>query len=135
MFFQGVSRSRSPIRSWLLDQAHLAGIGNIYANEALFRAQIHPLRAAGSLRRIESARLLKAIRTVLREAIAARGTTLRDYRTTEGDTGSFGPRLRVYGREGLPCHRCGGMVARIVFGNRSAFLCPVCQKEESSSES
>jgi formamidopyrimidine-DNA glycosylase len=130
IFFKRTSASRSPIRSWLLEQTHLAGIGNIYANEALFRAQIHPFRPARSMSEEESADLLAAIREVLREAIEARGTTLRDYRTAEGDRGSFEPRLQIYGREGLPCPRCGAEVVRIVFANRSAFHCPVCQKEK-----
>jgi formamidopyrimidine-DNA glycosylase len=135
LFFEGTSTSRSPIRSWLLNQTRIAGIGNIYANEALFRAQVHPARQASSLDEGESARLLTSIRTVLEEAISARGTTMRDYRTAEGDRGDFGPLLRVYGRKGSPCPVCNTAVARIVFGNRSAFLCPRCQREGSSSAS
>lgn len=120
-------RSRSPLRSWLLDQTRIAGVGNIYACEALFRAGIHPKRPASSLDRAESARLLSALREVLLDAIRARGTTLRDYRTAEGEEGDFGPSLHVYGREGEPCPRCNTPIERIVFGNRSAFLCPRCQ--------
>jgi formamidopyrimidine-DNA glycosylase len=124
----GLSRSRSPIRSWLMDQTRLAGIGNIYASEALFRAGIHPHRAARSLDLSEAQLLLDAIRSVLSEAISARGTTLRDYRTVSGDVGGFGPALEAYGREGEPCVRCNTPIERIVFGNRSAFFCPKCQK-------
>ncbi len=123
-----LSRSRSPIRSWLLDQTRLAGIGNIYASEALFRAGIHPHRAASSLDQNEARFLLDAIRSVLSEAISARGTTLKDYRTASGDIGGFGPALEAYGREGEPCVRCNTPIERIVFGNRSAFYCPRCQK-------
>jgi formamidopyrimidine-DNA glycosylase len=123
-------RSRSPIRSWLLDQTKIAGIGNIYATEALFRAGIHPHRPARSTDEEEASRLLGAIRRVLSEAIRARGTTLRDYRTASGDRGSFGPSLQVYGREGQPCLRCKTPVQRVVFGNRSSFFCPRCQPEE-----
>jgi len=123
--------SRSPIRSWLLDQTRIAGIGNIYAAEALFRAGIHPGRPAGSLTAEESRTLLAGIREVLREAIRARGTTLRDYRTASGDLGSFGPRLQVYGRAGEACPVCKCPVERIVFGNRSAYFCPRCQPEPS----
>jgi formamidopyrimidine-DNA glycosylase len=123
-----LSRSRSPIRSWLLDQTHLAGIGNIYASEALFRAGIHPTRPARSLGPGEAELLLAALQGVLSEAIAARGTTLRDYRTASGDFGGFGPALEAYGRDGEPCPRCNAPIERIVFGNRSAFFCPQCQK-------
>jgi formamidopyrimidine-DNA glycosylase len=122
-------RSRSPIRSWLLDQTKIAGVGNIYASESLFRAGIHPRRPSQSLARQESRRLLTAIQDVLEEAIRARGTTLRDYRTASGDRGGFAPSLRVYGREGDSCLRCNTIIERIVFANRSAFLCPRCQSE------
>jgi formamidopyrimidine-DNA glycosylase len=133
-FFEGTSRSKSPIRSWLLDQTRIAGIGNIYANEALFRSQVHPTRPACSLSETETALLLASIRIVLKEAIDLQGTTLQDYRTAEGGRGDFGPLLRVYGREGSPCSVCETAVARTVFGNRSAFFCPKCQQEASSSE-
>jgi formamidopyrimidine-DNA glycosylase len=123
-----LGRSRSPIRSWLLDQTRIAGIGNIYASEALFRAGIHPKKPARSLHRQDSERLLKAVREVLSEAIRARGTTLRDYRTASGDRGTFGPALQAYGREGEPCLKCNTPIERIVFGNRSAYLCPRCQE-------
>ncbi|MFW6201232.1 MAG: bifunctional DNA-formamidopyrimidine glycosylase/DNA-(apurinic or apyrimidinic site) lyase [Gemmatimonadota bacterium] len=121
------SASRSPIRNWLLDQRRVAGIGNIYANEALYRAGIHPARPANTLDADDAARLRAALRAVLREAIEARGTTLRDYRDSRGEAGRFEPRLRVYGREGEPCPDCGGTIERIVIGNRSAFVCPGCQ--------
>ena len=124
---QRMARSRSPIRSWLLDQTRIAGIGNIYASEALFRARIHPKRPAQSLGSRESASLLKAVRDVLSDAIRARGTTLRDYRTASGDRGGFGPSLQAYGKEGVPCPRCNTPIERIVFANRSAFFCPFCQ--------
>ncbi len=126
---EGLARSRAPVRSWLLDQRRIAGVGNIYANEALFRAGVHPARPASSLSREEAGRLHGALRRVLREAIRARGTTLRDYRTAEGGRGGYAVRLRVYGREGEPCLRCKTPVERVVFGNRSAFFCPRCQPE------
>lgn len=121
-------RSRTPIRNWLLDQRRVAGIGNIYANEALFRARIHPARPANSLSRAETNRLRDAIRDVLSEAIRVRGTTLRDYRDARGEAGGFEPLLRVYGREGQPCPVCGTPIERLTLGNRSAFYCPRCQK-------
>jgi formamidopyrimidine-DNA glycosylase len=126
-FHAHLSRSRSPVRSWLLDQTRIAGVGNIYANEALFRVGIHPRTAANEISAVDAGRLLRALRRVLREAIKARGTTLRDYRTATGDMGSFGPALRIYGRDGEPCPRCKSPIERIVFANRSAFLCPQCQ--------
>ena len=122
-----MARSRSPIRSWLLDQRRVAGIGNIYANEALFLAGIHPAVPARAIPEGSVAPLHRSIRRVLRAAIAACGTTLRDYRDPAGLEGSFGPRLVVYGREGEPCVKCGGVVLRTVIGNRSAFYCPHCQ--------
>lgn len=121
------TRSRSPVRNWLLDQRRVAGIGNIYANEALFRARIHPARPTNTLDATEVARLHRALRAVLRDAIRARGTTLRDYRDGAGETGTFEPRLRVYGHDGESCPRCGDAIQRIVLSNRSAFFCPTCQ--------
>jgi formamidopyrimidine-DNA glycosylase len=123
----GLASSRSPIRSWLLDQRRIAGVGNIYANEALWQARVHPLRAASSLAPGEVRSLHRALRRVLRAAIRARGTTLRDYRDASGGEGSFGPLLRVYGREGDACPRCGATVERRVLSNRSTFFCPRCQ--------
>ncbi len=128
-FLERLSRSRAPIRSWLLDQSRVAGVGNIYANEALFRARIHPAQAAGALTASQAAQLLASLRAVLREAIRAQGTTLRDYRTARGGRGGFSFSLRVYGREGSPCPACKTTVRRIVLSNRSAFLCPRCQAE------
>ena len=126
--FRGsLAASRTPIRSWLLDQRKVAGVGNIYAVEACYRAGIDPRRPANALNPDEAETLHRAIVQVLDEAVRARGTTLRDYRDPEGEGGAFGPRLRVYGREDLPCGRCGTPVDRVVFGNRSAFLCPTCQ--------
>jgi formamidopyrimidine-DNA glycosylase len=125
-----LARSRSPVRSWLLDQRNVAGVGNIYANEALWRARIHPRRPANELGSAEARRLHRALRDVLATAIAAKGTTLRDYRTADGEAGSFAFSLSVYGRQGAPCPKCGTPVQRVVFGNRSAFLCPRCQPED-----
>jgi formamidopyrimidine-DNA glycosylase len=127
VFHQRLRGSKAPLRSWLLDQKRLAGVGNIYACEALHQAGIHPLRTASSLDPRESGRLLRELRGVLRKAIVARGTTLRDYRTASGEEGGFLPFLQAYGREGKPCPRCESTIIRIVFSNRSAFLCPTCQ--------
>ncbi len=119
--------SRTPIRNWLLDQRRIAGVGNIYANEALFRAHIHPARPANTLDADEAVRLHRALRAVLRDAIRARGTTLRDYRDGSGEAGTFEPRLRIYGRDGRPCPRCGHTIERAVLSNRSVFFCTTCQ--------
>lgn len=121
-------RSVTPIRNWLLDQRRVAGVGNIYAVEALFRARIRPTRRARTLTRRETAALRDALRDVLGEAIRARGTTISDYRDANGETGGFGLRLQAYGREGEPCVRCGTPIRRVVISNRSAFYCPRCQK-------
>ena len=127
-----LARSASPIRSWLLDQRRVVGVGNIYANEALHRARIHPRTPAREIGGKAARRLHRAIRKVLRDSIQAQGTTLRDYRTARNEEGSYAHRLRVYGRKGEPCPRCGATVERIVFGNRSAFFCPTCQPEPDS---
>jgi len=120
--------SRSPIRNFLLDQQRVAGIGNIYANEALHRAWVRPTRRARTLTRRETHALHGAIRDVLAEAIRSRGTTFSDYRDGEGRSGAFQFRLRVYDRQGLPCPACGTSIRRIVRSNRSAFYCPHCQR-------
>jgi len=120
--------SRSPIKTWLMDQRRVVGIGNIYASEALFRAGITPRRAARRLTRAETARLHGAIRDVLREAVDFRGTTLLDYRDADGKPGAFSARLRVYDRAGEPCRSCGEPIRRIVQGGRSTFFCGRCQR-------
>lgn len=118
---------RAPIKNVLLDQRRLAGVGNIYASEALHRARIDPKRPAGELDRDEVGRLHRAIRRVLRGAIAKAGTTFRDYRAVNGRSGSFQTSLRVYGKEGEPCERCRTPIERIVQAGRSTFFCPACQ--------
>ena len=122
-----LSRSISPIRSWLLDQRRVAGVGNIYANEALHLAGIHPRRPAKSVTEGEARRLHRAVRRTLRRAVENRGTTLRDYRDTSGNPGDNAAHLRVYGRGQEPCLRCSTRICRLVFGNRAAFYCPRCQ--------
>ena len=128
-FHAALSASRAPIRSWLLDQRKIAGVGNIYANEALHLAGIHPMRQARAIDRDDAAKLRQGVRRVLNRAIRAGGTTIRDYRTAEGAAGRYARRLLVYGRDGSPCARCGSEIRRVVFGGRSAFYCPACQPE------
>ncbi|HMO72546.1 MAG TPA: zinc finger domain-containing protein, partial [Paracoccaceae bacterium] len=121
---------RTPVKAALLDQTVVAGLGNIYVAEALFRAGISPRRLAGNLGPRRISRLVPAIRDVLAEAIAAGGSSLRDYRQADGELGYFQHAFRVYGREGQPCATpgCGGAVARIVQSGRSSFYCPRCQR-------
>lgn len=120
--------SISPVRNWLLDQRRIAGVGNIYAIEALYRAGIRPSRRARTLTKRETSRLRDTLRDVLQESIDARGTTISDYRDGSGEPGEFNTRLRVYDREGQPCLSCGATVKRVVMSNRSAFYCPQCQR-------
>ncbi len=122
--------SRMPIKVWLMDQTKLAGIGNIYASEICFRAQVDPRRSACTLGADERSRLTKVIPDVLKEAIERQGTTLADngYRGPGGERGRFAARLNVYGREGAPCRSCGVTVLRLVQCGRSTFLCPACQR-------
>jgi formamidopyrimidine-DNA glycosylase len=117
-----------PIKSLLVDQSLVAGLGNIYASEALFRARIRPTRKAGRLTRKEAAALTLATKQVLREAIAAGGTTIQDFRTPDGSAGRFQARLFVYGRTGEDCLVCrAAKIKRIVIAGRSTFYCPRCQ--------
>ena len=119
-----------PVKAALLDQRIVAGLGNIYVAEALFRARIDPRRAAGDLTAPNIASLVAEIRDVLSEAIAAGGSSLKDYRQTDGELGYFQHSFRVYDREGTPCptDRCTGQVTRIVQSGRSTFFCPICQR-------
>lgn len=117
----------APIKALLLDQRIVAGLGNIYACEALHRAGINPRTAGGRLSETRAERLVEAIRAVIGEAIAEGGSTLRDYARPDGELGYFSARFSVYDREGKPC-ACGGTVRRIVQGGRSTFYCPRCQK-------
>lgn len=118
---------RLPVKNLLMNQNRLRGLGNIYSSEALFLAGIHPARPASALGRAERAALYRALRRVLREAIAGQGTTVSDYRTGEGLPGGYQNRLRVYDREGEPCPRCGTRLERLVLAGRSAHFCPECQ--------
>ena len=117
----------APIKLLLLDQRIIAGLGNIYVCEALFRAGIHPKRAGGSISLERLRRLVPAIRGVLAEAIAAGGSTLRDFASPDGELGYFSKSFAVYDREGQRC-ACGGTVRRMMQGGRSTFYCPRCQR-------
>jgi formamidopyrimidine-DNA glycosylase len=122
-----IAGSRTHIKTWLLRQDKLAGVGNIYASECLFLAGIHPAREAGSLGRDECSRLLRFIRKVLRTAIEAGGTTFSTFQNVYGGVGSYQHNLKVYDHEGDSCPGCGRSIQRIVQAQRSTFLCPHCQ--------
>jgi formamidopyrimidine-DNA glycosylase len=121
------SRSRVDVKTWLMDQRRVVGVGNIYASEALFRAGIDPRRPANQVSGEEWERIRTGVRDVLREAIDFRGTTFLDYRDASGQKGEFALRLKVYDREGEPCVTCGGPIRRIVQAGRSTFFCETCQ--------
>ncbi len=122
-----LSKSRQALKVWLLRQDRLAGIGNIYASEICFAAGLNPLHPVNDLNYREVRSLLHAVRSVLREAVENRGTTLSDYRDARGDKGGHQFFLNVYRRENEPCPRCGGRIRRIVLQQRSTFYCPGCQ--------
>jgi len=124
---QLLAGSGRPIKSFLLDQTRLAGVGNIYADEALFEARIHPLRPANSLTAPEVNSLYRAIVTVLQGGIAHRGTTVRDYVDGEGGAGEFQNLLKVYRKTGQPCPNCGMPIQRNRISGRSSHFCPGCQ--------
>lgn len=116
------------IKQLLLDQSLVAGIGNIYANEILWRARVSPERTAELLTPVELGRMYRAMLAVLRAAVAHGGTTLRDYVDGSGNPGSFQSHLAVHAREGKPCLRCGKGIIRLKTGGRSSFICPSCQR-------
>ena len=118
---------RAPLKAALLDQRTLAGLGNIYVDEALWRSRLHPLRVAGGLERDELARLHRSIRAVLRAGIERQGSTLRDYALPDGAYGSMQDEFRAYGRGGEPCDRCATPLVKIVVGGRTTTFCPRCQ--------
>ena len=120
---------KTPIKSALLDQSVIAGLGNIYVCEALWQAGIHPRKAGGKVTMPQLRRLVPAIKDVLTRSIEDGGSTLRDFAQPDGNLGYFATRFHVYGREGEACHReDGGVIRRIVQGGRSTWFCPVCQK-------
>jgi formamidopyrimidine-DNA glycosylase len=123
-----ISGSRCEIKSFLLDQRRIAGLGNIYVCEALFRAKIDPARRCNGLSREEVESLVISIRRILRAAISNQGTTFSDFMASDGEPGSNQRYLRVFQREGRKCRRCGKEIRRLRQGNRSSYYCPGCQK-------
>jgi formamidopyrimidine-DNA glycosylase len=122
-----LARRRAPLKAVLLHQRVVAGLGNIYADEALWRARLSPLRPANGLDGDEVGRLQRAIRAALRTGIERQGSTLRDYATPDGSAGSMQDEFRVYGQEGEPCPRCGTQIAKGRVGGRGTWYCPRCQ--------
>jgi formamidopyrimidine-DNA glycosylase len=118
---------RAAVKPFLMDQAIVVGVGNIYASEALFIAGVHPKRAAGAISRRRYARVAAAVRSVLEYAIACGGTTLRDFLAPDGARGFFKQELLVYDRAGHPCKRCGAMIRAQTIGQRRSYWCPRCQ--------
>ena len=119
---------RAPLKAALLDQRTLAGLGNIYVDEALWRAKLHPTRPAASLGKPALVRLYDAIRKTLEIGIARQGSTLRDYALPDGESGSMQAEFRVYGREGEPCERCGTAISKTRIAGRGTWFCPRCQR-------
>lgn len=128
LFKKSLRQHRGMLKPLLLDQSFVAGLGNIYADEVLFRAGIHPRRQSHTLTPREASRLFHVIREVLEEAIENRGTSIRDYVDGEGKEGNYQNLLKVHQREGKPCPKCGKPIARVRLGGRSTFFCPRCQK-------
>ena len=124
---QRLAGRRAPLKAVLLDQRVVAGLGNIYADEALWRGRLNPLRPANEVTPAEAARLHRSIRAALRAGIDRQGSTLSDYRTPEGDPGGMQDEFRVYGRDGEPCPRCGTTISKTRVGGRGTWFCPQCQ--------
>ena len=133
-FRERLGRRSARLKTLLLDQSFIVGVGNIYADEALWRARIHPLRPADSLDEADVRRLHRAIRQVLRQGIDNRGSSFSDYVGVDGEPGDNAERLMVYRRTGEPCYRCGRRIERLVIGQRSTHFCPRCQRAPVGSE-
>lgn len=126
---RSIARGRTaPIKSFILDQRRIAGVGNIYADEALFRARIHPLRPAGRLTGAQWEALRVAIEDALRAGIDAKGASIDDFRHVDGAQGSFQDRFLVHTRSGDPCPRCGRPITKLVVGGRGTYVCEHCQR-------
>lgn len=127
-FATAISSRRSRVKALLLNQHVTSGVGNIYADESLWRARIHPMRIGAMLKRDEIHRLYRTVRDVLNEAIRLRGSSVSDYVDSEGQRGEFQQRHRVYQREGKNCFRCGSKIRRAIVAGRSSHFCPRCQR-------
>jgi len=126
--FKQILKTTKKIKSVLMDQERIAGIGNIYADEILFKARIHPFRKANSLTEIEIKRVFNAIKPILKLSVDKGGSSVSDFRGIDGSKGSFQTMTKVYNHEGEKCYRCKGKVERIKLGSRSCYYCPECQR-------
>jgi len=126
-FATRVRSRRARIKALLLDQSVLRGVGNIYADESLWRAKIHPARLASTLSKEQTLTLRRVLRDVLRKAIAARGSSISNFLDADGEPGEYQRHHRAYGREGKRCYRCGGAIRRIIVAGRGSYFCPRCQ--------
>ena len=131
---EALANRRAPVKAVILDQRRLAGVGNIYADEALWRARVHPLRPAGELDAEELRSLHRGIRAALKAGIARQGATLRDYRTPDGGSGRMQHEFKAYGRDGEPCERCGHPIEKIRASGRGTWFCPNCQPLDGTSD-
>jgi formamidopyrimidine-DNA glycosylase len=125
--FTRSKNKKIPIKTFLMDSKIVVGVGNIYANEALFAAKIHPQRSANQISKPQYVRLISAVKTILTKAIAIGGTTLRDFSGSDGKPGYFSQQLKVYGRGGKPCYGCKANLQEIRLGQRTTVFCPQCQ--------
>jgi len=128
-FKKRLTSKKGKIKQVLMNQEVISGVGNIYSDEALFRAKIHPLKDASELNENDLKNLYQALREILKKAIEVKGESISDYRTPSGERGEFDKLRKVYRREGEPCVRCGTKIKRVKIGGRSAHYCPKCQKE------
>ena len=128
-FITIAQKRQQPIKTFLMDSKVVAGIGNIYANEALMAAGIHPSRPACTLQKHDWHKLIPVIRTILTQAIACGGSTISDFINASGERGYFQIHLKVYGRKGQPCYQCGSPIEKIKISGRASYFCPRCQKE------
>lgn len=127
--FQKSRNRKTPVKTFIMNQAIVVGVGNIYASESLFRAGIHPQKMAIRLTATDADRLVQAIQQILLLAIKSGGSSIRDYKNAEGQSGGFQKLFQVYGREQQPCIRCGTLIRQITQSGRSTFFCPNCQKK------
>jgi len=127
-FILAMRARRGAVKSWLMNQRMLAGLGNIYADEALFEARIHPLEQPDRISHVAAHRLYKAVQQILKNAIELQGTSFRDYIDIEGRPGNYLQKLRVYQKTGRPCSRCRSPIRRMVIAGRSSHFCPRCQR-------
>ncbi|MBP5790340.1 MAG: bifunctional DNA-formamidopyrimidine glycosylase/DNA-(apurinic or apyrimidinic site) lyase [Neisseriaceae bacterium] len=126
--YQHLNNKKLPIKTALMSGKIVVGVGNIYANEALFMAKINPQRLSGSLKKSECNRLANAVKTILQQAIAAGGSSIQDFVDSNGHAGYFQQQHQVYGKANAPCPACGALICRMVQNQRSSFFCPNCQK-------